>query len=69
MDLLFTTYNRMIPLAVVRNKTLKMGDIVKIRGRTYYINCQPGTITPTGKRCKFYYCVRTEGTKITNAVK
>lgn len=68
MNLLFTTYNNIIPLAIVRNKTLKIGDVVEVRGRKYYINCEPNTITPTGRRSKFYYCVMAEGVEITNTL-
>ena len=69
MQLLFGTWNHFIPLAVVTNKTLKYRDIVEIKGNKYYINCEPNTIRPNGKRCRFYYCVRaSKETDITNTV-
>lgn len=70
MNLLFRTYNKIIPLAVVSNKTLKVGDIVEIHKKKYYINCEPNTISPSGKKNKFYYCVKTtENAVVTNKVK
>ena len=67
MQLLFRTWNHFIPLVIVTNKTLKRGDIVKVRGEKYYVNCEPGTITPSGKRCKFYYCTGAHSTStVTN---
>lgn len=68
MNLLFRTYS-FFPLAFVRNKTLNIGDIVQIGKNKYYINCCPNTISPTGKRCKFYYCVQaTNNCEITNTI-
>ncbi len=70
MQLLFRTWNHFIPLAIVINKTLKQGDIVEIRGRKYYINCEPNGISPSGKRHKFYYCVGvSEECNVTNTVR
>ena len=69
MQLLFRTWNKIIPLAIVTNKTLKQGDVVEIKGNKYYINCEPNTITPRGKRCRFYYCVKASNEwNITNNV-
>lgn len=56
MNLLFRTYS-LFPLALVKNKTLNIGDIVQIGENKYYINCAPNTISPTGKKYKFYYCI------------
>ena len=47
MQLLFRTWNHIIPLTVVTNKTLKIGDVVEVRGQKYYVNCQPKTISPS----------------------
>ena len=58
MQLLFRTWNHFIPLAIVKNKTLKQGDVVEIKGDKYYINCDPYSIRPNGKKCRFYYCIR-----------
>lgn len=70
MQLLFSTWNHFIPLAIVTNKTLKQGDIVEIKGNKYYINCDPNTIRPNGKRCRFYYCIGAiNGWEITNTVR
>ena len=69
MQLLFRTWNHIIPLAIVTNKTLKQRDVVEIRGDKYYINCEPNTIRPNGKRCRFYYCVRASNEmSITNSI-
>ena len=70
MQLLFRTWNKIIPLAIVTNKTLKQGDVVEIKGNKYYINCEPNTITPRGKRCRFYYCVKASNEwNVTNNVR
>lgn len=70
MQLLFRTWNRIIPLAIVTNKTLKQEDVVEIKGNKYYINCEPNTIRPNGKRCRFYYCVRvSKEWNVTNTVR
>lgn len=70
MQLLFRTWNKIIPLAIVTNKTLKQGDVVEIKGNKYYINCEPNTIIPRGKRCRFYYCVKASNEwNITNNVR
>lgn len=70
MQLLFGTWNHIIPLAIVTNKTLKQKDVVEIKGNKYYINCEPNTITPNGKRCKFYYCVRASNEwDVTNTIR
>ena len=70
MQLLFRTWNHFIPLSIVTNKTLKIGDIVEVKGQKYYVNCQPNTISPSGKKIRFYYCVRViETAEITNTVK
>ncbi len=69
MQLLFGTWNHIIPLAVVTNKTLKIGDVVELRGQKYYVNCQPKTTSPFGEKIRFYYCVRTtEDAEVTNKV-
>lgn len=69
MQLLFRTWNHIIPLTVVTNKTLKIGDVVEIRGQKYYVNCQPKTISPSGKKIRFYYCIRTtKDAEVTNTV-
>lgn len=69
MQLLFRTWNHIIPLAIVRNKDLMVGDVVEVRGEKYYINCAPGVYTPSKHKCKFYYCVRAdENAKVTNKV-
>ena len=69
MQLLYGVWNHIIPIAIVKNKTLKIGDIVEVRGKKYYINCQPKTISPSGKKIRFYYCVKTtEDTKATNDI-
>ena len=69
MQLLFRTWNHIIPLAVVTNKTLKIGDVVEIRGQKYYVNCRPKTISPSGKKIRFYYCIRsTKDVEVTNTV-
>ena len=52
MNLLFRTYS-LFPLALVKNKTLNIGDIVQIGENKYYINCAPNTISPTGKNISF----------------
>lgn len=68
MNLLFRTYS-LLPLAIVRNKSLNIGDIIQIRGYKYYINCAPNTISPTGKKCKFYHCVQAiDNCKVTNTI-
>ena len=68
MNLLFRT-NSLFPLAIVRNKSLNIGDIIQIRGHKYYINCAPDTISPTGKKYRFYYCVQAvDNCKITNII-
>lgn len=70
MQLLFRTCNHIIPLAIVTNKTLKQGDVVQIKNQNYYINCEPNTISASGKKIRFFYCVRaTKDWKITNTVK
>ena len=33
MQLLFRTWNHIIPLAIVTNKTLKQGDVVQIKNQ------------------------------------
>lgn len=58
MQLLFRTWNHIIPLAVVTNKTLKFSDIVEINKKKYCVTCEPGNFTPGGKRIRFYYCVK-----------
>lgn len=64
MQFLFRTWNHVIPLAIVKNKTLKMGDVVGVRGQKYYVNCQPG------KEHKFFYCVRTVNeAEVTNSIR
>ena len=69
MQLLFRTWNHIIPLTVVTNKTLKIGDVVEVRGQKYYVNCQPKTISPSGKKIRFYYCIRTtKDAEVTNTV-
>lgn len=69
MQLLFGTWNQIIPLAIVTNKTLKVGDIVKVRGQKYYVNCQPKTFSASGKKIRFYYCVKTtDDAEVTNTV-
>lgn len=69
MQLLFRTWNHIIPLAIVTNKTLKIGDVVEIKGQKYYVNCEPKTVSPSGKKIRFYYCVRAEeGMETTNKV-
>lgn len=69
MQLLFRTWNHIIPLAIVTNKTLKVGDIVEVGNQKYYVNCQPNTISPSGKRIRFYYCVRViNEAEVTNTV-
>lgn len=69
MQLLFTTRNHWIPLAVVTNKTLAQGDIVQIKDKKYYINLVPGYEKLNGKKVKFYFCVRVVDTaKVTNTV-
>ena len=59
MQLLFRTWNHVIPLAIVTNKKLKIGDVVEVKGQKYYVNCQPKTVSLSGKKIRFYYCVRT----------
>lgn len=54
MQLLFKTWNRIIPLAIVTNKTLKQGDVVQIKNQNYYINCEPNTISASGKKIRFF---------------
>lgn len=67
MQLLFRTWNHII--AIVTNKTLKIGDVVEIKGQKYYVNCQPKTVSPSGKKIRFYYCVRTiKDAEVTNKV-
>lgn len=69
MQLLFRTRNHIIPLAIVTNKTLKIGDVVEIKGQKYYVNCEPKTVSPSGKKIRFYYCVKTtKDTEVTNKV-
>ena len=69
MQLLFRTWNHIIPLTVITNKTLKIGDVVEVRGQKYYVNCQPKTISPSGKKIRFYYCIRTtKDAEVTNTV-
>lgn len=69
MQLLFRTWNHIIPLAIVTNKTLKIGDVVEVRGQKYYVNCQPKTVSPSGEKIRFYYCVRViEDAEVTNKV-
>ena len=68
MNLLFRTYS-LFPLALVNNKTLNIGDIVQIGENKYYINCAPNTISPTGKKYKFYYCIQaTNNCEVTNTI-
>ena len=68
MNLLFRTYS-LFPLALVKNKTLNIGDIVQIGENKYYINCAPNTISPTGKKYKFYYCIQaTNNCQVTNTI-
>lgn len=70
MQLLYRTWNHIIPIAIVTNKTLTQGDIVEIKGDKYYINCEPNTITPRGKRCRFYYCIKASKEQdITNTIR
>lgn len=70
MQLLFGTWNHIIPLAIVTNKTLKKEDVVEIKGNKYYINCEPNTIRPNGKKCRFYYCVKAvKECKVTNTIR
>ena len=65
MNLLFKTWRRIIPLAIVTNKTLKRGDVVEIKGKKYYISCQPGDMNG-----KFYFCVDAHmSTNVTNTVR
>lgn len=69
MQLLFTTRNHWIPLAIVTNKTLSQGDIVEIKDKKYYINLVPGYEKWNGKKVKFYFCVRVVDTaEVTNTV-
>jgi hypothetical protein len=69
MQLLFRTWNHIIPLAIVTNKTLKIGDVVEIKGQKYYVNCEPKTVSPSGKKIRFYYCVKaTKDAEVTNKV-
>lgn len=69
MQLLFRTWNHIIPLAIVKNKNLKLGDVVEIRGRKYVITCEPNGISPSRKRHKFYYCVKASNEyRVTNTV-
>ena len=68
MNLLFRTYS-LFPLALVKNKTLNIGDIVQIGENKYYNNCAPNTISPTGKKYKFYYCIQaTNNCQVTNTI-
>lgn len=68
MNLLFRTYS-LFPLALVKNKTLNIGDIVQIGENKYCINCAPNTISPTGKKYKFYYCIQaTNNCEVTNTI-
>lgn len=70
MQLLFGTWNHFIPLAIVKNKSLKVGDIIEVRKHKYYVNCEPGMISPSGKKIRFYYCVCTnENAEVTNSLK
>lgn len=70
MQLLFGTWNKYIPLAIVTNKRLQRGDVVEIKGNKYYINCEPYTLRPNGKRCKFYHCVKAvKECKVTNTIR
>ena len=70
MQLLFRTWNHIIPLAIVTNRNLKQGDVVEIKDKKYFINLQPGSITVSGKKKHFYYCVKaTNNTPVTNSVK
>lgn len=57
IKLLFKCSNHLKPFAIVTNKTLKVGDVVKIKGHRYYINCEPGMTTPRGKKIKHYFCL------------
>lgn len=69
MQLLFRTWNHIIPLAIVTNKTLKIGDVIEFKGQKYYVNCEPKTTSPSGKKIRFYYCIRTtEDAEVTNKV-
>lgn len=39
------------------------------RENNYYINCAPNTISPTGKKYKFYYCIQaTNNCEVTNTI-
>lgn len=69
MQLLFTTWDNTNILSVVLNKSLKIGDVVEIKDQKYYITSQPKTILPSGKKSRFYYCVRAvQEAEITNEV-
>ena len=69
INLLFNT-GKKFPIAFVCNNTIKVGDVVKINEKPYYITCVPGTVTPSGNISKFYYCVNASVTfKVTNTVK
>jgi hypothetical protein len=69
MQLLFRTWNHIIPLAIVTNKTLKFSDIVEINKKKYCVTCEPGNFTPSGKKIRFYYCVKSvDEAEITNTV-
>jgi hypothetical protein len=69
MQLLFRTWNHIIPLAIVTNKTLKFSDIVEINKKKYCVTCEPGNFTPSGKKIRFYYCVQSvDEAEITNTV-
>jgi len=69
MQLLFRTWNKIIPLAIITNKDLKQGDVVEIKGQKYFINLQPKSTTASGKKVRFYYCVKTtKDAEVTNKV-
>ncbi len=55
--LLFTTWNHIIPLAIIRSD-YHVGDFIEVRGKYYYINCEPGQVSPSGEVIKHYYCVK-----------
>lgn len=38
MQFLFRTWNHVIPLAIVTNKQLKIGDVVEVKGQKLFMN-------------------------------
>lgn len=55
--------------ALTKSKIAKLNHRQYIVEEWVYINCCPDTISPTGKRCKFYYCVQaTNNCKVTNTI-